>query len=175
MPAKLDLEEIRGFWTQQARAHGQAPSASWSDRMLIDMEVREILKHLADGDCVLDVGCANGFSTLQFAAHLNVRVRGIDYIPEMIEQARRRLLEFPGRLEGNGRIRRGRRPGANGAAAVLRQSRGSPGDHQSGGLAPASQSPATVRKSAQIRRRARFPRRPSRAGSVLIAFGGSGG
>lgn len=100
MPAKLDFEQIRAFWTQQARAHGQAPSASWSDRMVIDMEVREILKHLADGDRVLDVGCANGFSTLQFAAHLNVQIRGIDYIPEMIEQARRRLSEFPGRLEG---------------------------------------------------------------------------
>jgi ubiquinone/menaquinone biosynthesis C-methylase UbiE len=107
MPAKLDLEQIRGFWTQQALAHGQAPSASWSDRMVIDMEVREILKHLAAGERVLDVGCANGYSTLQFAAHLKVQVRGIDYIPEMIEQARRRLLEFPGRLEGTAEFAQG--------------------------------------------------------------------
>jgi len=100
MPAKLDLEQIRTFWTEQAREHGQAPSASWSDRMVIEMEIREILKHLSEGDRILDVGCANGFSTVQIAAQLKVHVRGIDYIPEMIEQARCRLLGFPGRLEG---------------------------------------------------------------------------
>src|SRR6185369_5422672 len=100
MPAKLDLEEIRDFWTRQAVQHGESPAASWSDRMVIEMEIREILKRLSDGDRILDVGCANGFSTVQFAAQRKARIRGIDYIPEMIEQAHRRLSRVAGQLQG---------------------------------------------------------------------------
>jgi ubiquinone/menaquinone biosynthesis C-methylase UbiE len=100
MPAKFSLEQIREHWKQQALEHGQAPSASWSDRMVIEMEVREILKHLAKGDRILDVGCANGYSTVQYASQLEVDIRGIDNIPEMVAQARRRLADFHGRLPG---------------------------------------------------------------------------
>jgi ubiquinone/menaquinone biosynthesis C-methylase UbiE len=100
MPATLDLDQIRQFWAQQAREHGQAPSASWSDQVVIEIEIREIVKRLSDGDRILDVGCANGFSTVQFASHLKVHVRGIDYIPEMIEQARQRVSSLPARLAG---------------------------------------------------------------------------
>jgi ubiquinone/menaquinone biosynthesis C-methylase UbiE len=91
MTQKLTLEQIREFWNQQALEHGQSPKASWSDQMVIEMEIREILKWIADGDKILDVGCANGYSTLQFAAHRQVNIRGLDYIPEMIQQARARL------------------------------------------------------------------------------------
>src|SRR5690349_16532927 len=100
MPAKLDLEQIRDFWTRQAHEHGEAPAASWSDRMVIEMEIREILSRLSDGERILDVGCANGFSTVQFAAQRKVQIRGVDYIPEMIEQARQRLLRLQGQLQG---------------------------------------------------------------------------
>lgn len=98
MPAKLDLEQIRAFWTQQAHEHGESPSASWSDRMVIELEIREIVKRLSDGDRILDVGCANGFSTIQFASQRKAHIRGLDYIPEMIEQARRRLSRLQGQL-----------------------------------------------------------------------------
>ena len=43
MTEPFSLEQIRDFWTQQAREHGLSPSASWSDRMVIEMEIREIL------------------------------------------------------------------------------------------------------------------------------------
>jgi 2-polyprenyl-3-methyl-5-hydroxy-6-metoxy-1,4-benzoquinol methylase len=45
---------------------------------------------LTDGDKVLDVGCANGYSTVRFASQKKINIRGIDFIPEMIEQARLR-------------------------------------------------------------------------------------
>lgn len=61
--------------------------------MAIELEIREILKYLADEDQVLDVGCANGYSTVQFAVHKRLQVRGLDYIPHMIEQAQARLRE----------------------------------------------------------------------------------
>jgi ubiquinone/menaquinone biosynthesis C-methylase UbiE len=100
MPAKLDLDQIREFWTQQAREHGESPSASWSDQMVIEMEIREIVKRLSEGDRILDVGCANGFSTIHLASQLKTHVRGIDYIPEMIEQARLRVSRLATGLLG---------------------------------------------------------------------------
>lgn len=100
MTDKFTLEQIREFWTQQASRHGQQPAASWSDAMVIEMEVRQILRYLSDGDHILDVGCANGYSTLQFASQRAVHIRGLDYIPEMIRQARNRLGAMTGALPG---------------------------------------------------------------------------
>jgi ubiquinone/menaquinone biosynthesis C-methylase UbiE len=97
---RYSLEQIRTFWTQQALEHGQAAAASWSDRMVMEMEVREIVQHLSDGDHVLDIGCANGYSTVQFASQRKINIRGLDYIPEMIEQAKDRLASLAGRLQG---------------------------------------------------------------------------
>jgi SAM-dependent methyltransferase len=93
-------EQIREYWMQQARTHGQAPAASWSDWPVVDLEIREIVQRLQDGDRVLDVGCGNGYSTVQFAAHRRIEIRGIDLIPQMIEHAHLRLAGLGGRLAG---------------------------------------------------------------------------
>lgn len=93
MTEKFSPEQIREFWVQQSRLHKLSPAASWSDRMVIEMEIRELLKHLEDGDRVLDVGCANGYSTVHLASQRKITIRGIDYVPEMIEQARLRLAD----------------------------------------------------------------------------------
>ncbi|HME43768.1 MAG TPA: class I SAM-dependent methyltransferase [Syntrophorhabdales bacterium] len=91
MSVKYNLGKIINHWSEQAVKHGQSPAASWSDTMVIEMEIREILKHLQDGDRVLDVGCANGYSTLQFATKRKIDIRGLDVVQEMIGQARLRL------------------------------------------------------------------------------------
>ena len=101
MGEKLDLEEIRAFWTQSALNHGQSVKASWSDQMVINMEIQEIIKRLEDGDRVLDIGCGNGYSTVQFACQKRIQVRGLDCTPEMIEQARVRLRRIAGNLRGD--------------------------------------------------------------------------
>ena len=100
MPERYSIEQIRDFWKQQALEHGQSPAASWSDRCVMEMEIREILARLQDDDRVLDIGCANGFSTIQFAAQKRIEILGQDYIPEMIEQARKRSAGFSGKLAG---------------------------------------------------------------------------
>jgi ubiquinone/menaquinone biosynthesis C-methylase UbiE len=89
--SRLGARGIQRFWTDQAAAHGLSPSASWSDTSVIQMEIREMLRFLDDGDKVLDLGCANGFSTVAFAAQKRIHIKGIDYIPGMIRQARLRL------------------------------------------------------------------------------------
>jgi ubiquinone/menaquinone biosynthesis C-methylase UbiE len=105
--AQFSLEQIREFWTQQAAVHGQSPVASWSDTPVIHMEIGEILRYLADGDRILDLGCANGYSTLQFATEKAVHVLGVDYIPAMIEEAHARFHHVRDRLRGTAEFRVG--------------------------------------------------------------------
>jgi ubiquinone/menaquinone biosynthesis C-methylase UbiE len=100
MSKRFSLEEIREFWQQQALIHGQSSAASWSDLWAIEMEIREIVSRLSDGDRVLDIGCANGYSTVRFALQKRIQIRGIDYIPEMIAQARSRLDGMADQLRG---------------------------------------------------------------------------
>jgi ubiquinone/menaquinone biosynthesis C-methylase UbiE len=100
MTERFSLEQIREFWIQQAREHGQSPAASWSDKMAIELEIREIFKRLADGDRILDVGCGNGYSTLQLALQKRVDILGLDFIPEMIDQARITLQKVVNKLSG---------------------------------------------------------------------------
>jgi ubiquinone/menaquinone biosynthesis C-methylase UbiE len=98
---RLSQSEVYEYWTRQAREHGRSPSASWSDHRVIEMEINEIAKHLTDGDKVLDVGCANGYSSLRFACVRRIQLRGLDYVPEMIEQARVQLSTMKDRLVGS--------------------------------------------------------------------------
>lgn len=95
MKNNIDLEAVRSHWTQQATNHGLSSSASWSDHCVIEMEISEIASHLSTGDEVLDIGCANGFSTVQYAAQKKIKILGLDYIPEMVELARQRLHTLP--------------------------------------------------------------------------------
>lgn len=101
-----DQKQVREFWRSQAVEHGQSSAASWSDTPVIDLEIRNISNYLSDEDDVLDVGCANGYSTMHYAAVRRIRVLGLDYIPEMIEQAERRLTNVP-KLKGTASFRVG--------------------------------------------------------------------
>ncbi len=98
MTGKFSQKEVFDFWTKQANEHELSPSASWSDHHVIEMEIREIVRHLFDGDHVLDVGCANGYSSVQFACARRIRLMGVDYVPEMIEQARLRSARMADKL-----------------------------------------------------------------------------
>jgi ubiquinone/menaquinone biosynthesis C-methylase UbiE len=100
MANRLTQSEVYEYWNRQAHEHGQSPAASWSDYRVIEMEIAEISKHLKDGDRILDVGCANGYSSVQFASARRIILRGLDYIPKMIEEARNRLNGMKHRLAG---------------------------------------------------------------------------
>jgi ubiquinone/menaquinone biosynthesis C-methylase UbiE len=100
MTQPFGLDEIRAFWRNQAVEFGDSHAASWSDRYVMEMEIREILRRLDDADRVPDVGCASGWSTLSFASQKRLDLVGVDYIPAMVEQARRRLATLKNQLVG---------------------------------------------------------------------------
>jgi SAM-dependent methyltransferase len=93
--AAYDDNEIRAYWARQAKAHGQAPEASWSDHRVIELEIAAIGEHIPPGARVVDVGCANGYSSVRYLHDREADVTGIDYIPEMIEAAEARRGELP--------------------------------------------------------------------------------
>ncbi len=89
----MNGKQIERYWTRQAKIHGIAPAASWSDVRAMELEQRAILPYIAHGDRVLDVGCGNGHTTLQIAEQKRVRLEGVDRVPAMIRQAERNLKE----------------------------------------------------------------------------------
>ena len=87
-------DHIREFWEGQAARHGASPEASWGDNWAIALEIDTVAKHLADGDVVLDAGCANGHAAFaQLERHRLRRLVGVDYSAQMVAAARRAQAE----------------------------------------------------------------------------------
>jgi ubiquinone/menaquinone biosynthesis C-methylase UbiE len=89
-PNIIDVSDyIKDYWESQAKEHGESHWASWGDNWMIDLEIETIGKHIKDGDTVLDVGCANGYSTFRQASlHKLASITGVDFSANMIEGAR---------------------------------------------------------------------------------------
>ena len=86
------MDFIKAFWEQQGSTHQSSHQASWGDRYAIELEVETISRFIKDGDQVLDIGCANGFSTFrQHEINPSARYIGIDYAASMIEHAQKAL------------------------------------------------------------------------------------
>ncbi|WP_407151418.1 class I SAM-dependent methyltransferase [Bradyrhizobium sp. ORS 86] len=90
---KLDGNQIRDYWRNQALTFGADHRASWTDVNAINLEITEISKRLRDGMKVIDIGCANGFSTKQYAQRFKIAIKGVDYVPEMIAAAKTELAQ----------------------------------------------------------------------------------
>jgi 2-polyprenyl-3-methyl-5-hydroxy-6-metoxy-1,4-benzoquinol methylase len=64
---KLNEDEIRDYWRNQAISFGEDHKASWTDVNAINLEIAEVSRRLRDDTRVIDIGCANGFSTINYA------------------------------------------------------------------------------------------------------------
>lgn len=87
--------EIRAYWASQALEHASSPAASWSDHRVIELEIEAIGQRLDPGDRVLDVGCANGYSSVRYALDRSANLTAVDYSPEMIAAAEARRTGLP--------------------------------------------------------------------------------
>ena len=91
----MPRDDILAFWQSQARRHGTDHTASWGDLHAIRLEIDAIGRHLRPGQEVLDVGCANGYSSCKQLSHQPARFVGVDFAPEMVAQALRRRARLP--------------------------------------------------------------------------------
>jgi len=85
------MSDVKAFWDQQAEEHGASDLATAPDHYYrVNVEIRRLLEVLKvmEPEAILDVGCGNGFSTVEIAkANPTAMVVGLDYSEKMIEQA----------------------------------------------------------------------------------------
>jgi ubiquinone/menaquinone biosynthesis C-methylase UbiE len=86
---KIKSNAILEFWSSQAEKFGTSHVASWGDHYVIDLEIRTIGQHIMPGDVVLDVGCANGYSTLHHLTKEVSSITGVDFSESMIREAQK--------------------------------------------------------------------------------------
>lgn len=96
--------ENRKFWDQQAALHGGSDLATAPDHHYRKLEIDSILRIIGTikHDTILDVGCGNGYSTLQIAKKFpEAMVTGIDFSPAMIEEANKNVIPNVDFFDGN--------------------------------------------------------------------------
>ncbi len=97
---------IKDYWNQRARQAAESPTATTDDVHLRELEIRTFSEaiqrlNLPDNSAVVDVGCGDGFSTLQIAGRLpKLKFTGVDYSEAMIATAQRRQADMAERLGG---------------------------------------------------------------------------
>jgi ubiquinone/menaquinone biosynthesis C-methylase UbiE len=85
----MNKDHIREHWEEQGATFQDSHWASWGDNWMIDLEIETIGAHITDGDSVLDIGCANGYSAFRQLAVRKVKsIIGIDFAASMIAAAR---------------------------------------------------------------------------------------
>src|SRR5450759_5060584 len=87
----MSIQKIKEHWGQKAMEFIENPNGEMGntlyDENLRRMEINAIQKYITPGSKVLDIGCGNGFSTIQFAKENKVNIEGMDYSEEMINNA----------------------------------------------------------------------------------------
>lgn len=87
---ELTDQVVFDYWQEKAAQMGDDPTATIRDLYHRDVEVDRIKTYLRGSDRVLDIGCGNGHSTLQYARTVR-EIVGADYSPQMIQAAGRVL------------------------------------------------------------------------------------
>ncbi|MBP6924069.1 MAG: class I SAM-dependent methyltransferase [Candidatus Pacebacteria bacterium] len=98
-----DITEVKEMWNEAARAKKDSPLTTTHDRILRDMEISAILKRIPDSKKtlkVLDIGCGNGFSTLEYAKARPHEFHGVDFSAEMIKYAELAKKKATKKLKG---------------------------------------------------------------------------
>lgn len=80
--------EIQEYWDGQAKEFKDNPLATSGDVLAHDLEVKELLKYLKDGQKILDIGCGNGCKDIEFSKQRDIDIKGIDFSEQMIKTAK---------------------------------------------------------------------------------------
>ena len=83
---------IKSVWDDQGNKYGESHLASWGDIEMISLEVDEVSSRITKGLHILDVGCANGFTTKMIADRCKPsKLYAIDFSEPMIQTATKTL------------------------------------------------------------------------------------
>lgn len=83
-------QEVLDFWNDRARL---AELAGSNDFVAKQLEVATLARYVRPGQKILEVGCGNGFTAIEFARRFDVDIHGIDFSEEMIKVAQKRAGE----------------------------------------------------------------------------------
>lgn len=105
-PSKKKPEPVSvyDFWQEQAEKHGGSDLATNPDHYYRSLEIDSILRVIdtLKHETVLDVGCGNGYSTLQMAKKFpEAMITGVDYSPAMIAEAKKSITPNVEFFEGD--------------------------------------------------------------------------
>jgi len=96
---KNTYKNILQHWNQRSRMARQAGS---NDFVAKDIEIQAIGKYIKNGQRILEIGCGNGETALQFARKHKVKILGLDFSEGMIRSARKNATRS--KLKGNVRF-----------------------------------------------------------------------
>ena len=85
---------IKEFWENQGKTFKNSHKASWGDEYAIALEIKEICNHINKNDDVLDVGCANGYSSFFYNKCNPNSVTGVDFAANMIYHAKEKTKKL---------------------------------------------------------------------------------
>lgn len=88
---KNKISEIQEYYRVRAASGKYATSPDFNLR---EVEIEYLSRWMKDGLSVLDVGCGNGYTTLCHATTFASNFTGVDFVPEMVEQAKALSKDF---------------------------------------------------------------------------------
>ena len=86
---------IKSYWDSQGKTFGSSHVASWGDHNIIQLEIDTIAANIPEGSDVLDVGCANGYSSFNQLQRNPRSITGLDYSETLIEAAKKEWERHP--------------------------------------------------------------------------------
>lgn len=84
--------DVHEFWQQMAKEHGPSDLATAPDHHYRTLEIESVLRVLGrlKHETILDVGCGNGYTTMQIAKKFpEAEISGVDFSEAMIDEANR--------------------------------------------------------------------------------------
>lgn len=93
--------DTKAFWRERVEDHGSSCRATLRETAVRFAEIQVIKKYLGEGQRIVDIGCGNGFSTIQWAKSIRSEFLGIDYVQEMIDVAHEELEKHKPTLRGH--------------------------------------------------------------------------
>ena len=92
--------DIEQFWRNRVDIYGSSSRATLRETAVRSAEISTIKKYLKESQRIVDIGCGNGFSTIQWAKAIKGEFLGIDYVKEMIDVANSELSQHSPSIRG---------------------------------------------------------------------------